>query len=66
VAPSGNQTATEKTNINLKRSENPVYSPFSQLRAFGLLTFFEFAAVQIRVLYGFPRTGAADLATSWF
>jgi hypothetical protein len=27
VAPSGNQTATEKTNINLKRSEKPVYSP---------------------------------------
>jgi hypothetical protein len=23
----GNQTATEKTNINLKRSEKPVYSP---------------------------------------
>ena len=27
MAPSGNQTATEKTNINLKRSEKPVYSP---------------------------------------
>jgi hypothetical protein len=27
VAPSGNQTATENTNINLKCSENSVYSP---------------------------------------
>jgi len=27
VAPPGNQAATEKTNINLYHSENPVYSP---------------------------------------
>jgi len=27
VAPPGNQAATEKTNISLYRSENPVYSP---------------------------------------
>jgi hypothetical protein len=27
VAPSGNQTATEKTNTNLKRSDKPAYSP---------------------------------------
>jgi hypothetical protein len=27
VAPSGNQAATEKTNLNLYHSENPVYSP---------------------------------------
>jgi hypothetical protein len=26
-APPGNQAATEKTNINLYHSENPVYSP---------------------------------------
>jgi len=26
VAPSGNQAAAEKTNINLYHSENPVYS----------------------------------------
>jgi len=26
VAPPGNQAATEKTNINLYHSENPVYS----------------------------------------
>jgi hypothetical protein len=26
-APSGNQAATEKTNINLYHSENPAYSP---------------------------------------
>jgi hypothetical protein len=29
VAPPGNQAATEKTNINLYHSENPVYSPNS-------------------------------------
>ena len=27
MAPPGNQAATEKTNINLYHSENPVYSP---------------------------------------
>jgi hypothetical protein len=27
VAPPGNQAATEKTNLNLYHSENPVYSP---------------------------------------
>ena len=27
MAPPGNQAATEKTNISLYRSENPVYSP---------------------------------------
>jgi len=27
VAPPGNQAVTEKTNINLYHSENPVYSP---------------------------------------
>jgi hypothetical protein len=27
VAPPGNQAATEKTNINLYHSENPVYPP---------------------------------------
>ncbi len=27
MAPSGNQAATEKTNLNLYHSENPVYSP---------------------------------------
>ena len=27
MAPPGNQAATEKTNLNLYHSENPVYSP---------------------------------------
>jgi len=33
VAPPGNQAATEKTNINLYHSENPVYSPKAPVRA---------------------------------
>jgi len=32
VAPPGNQAATEKTNINLYHSENPVYSPKAPVR----------------------------------
>ncbi|HEV8721174.1 MAG TPA: hypothetical protein VGW77_11110, partial [Candidatus Binatia bacterium] len=31
---SGNQTATEKTNVNLKRSEKPVYSPQAGLNRY--------------------------------
>jgi hypothetical protein len=39
VAPPGNQAATEKTNINLYHSENPVYSPKAGSNLIALLAF---------------------------